>query len=95
MDKLVLSCMILSSTWKGDRSARCMGTLNDKSWRPRPIVVEFYCKETIDLVFRARYNIKTNPNYQKFWMNERLDEEQKTQRMELDKVHKNIHCGKS
>ena len=60
-----------------------LGTLNEKSWRPRPVVVEFDCRETRDLVFKARFNIKTNPNCEKVWINERLDDEQRLQRMEL------------
>ena len=60
-----------------------LGPLNKKSWRPRPVVVEFDCRETRDLVFKARFNIKSNPNCEKVWINERLDDEQRLQRMEL------------
>ena len=60
-----------------------LGVLNEKNWRPRPIVVEFDTRETRDQVFRARYNIKTNPNCANVWINERLDDEQRTQRMEM------------
>ena len=50
-----------------------LGPLNEKSWRPRPVVVEFDCRDTRDLVFKARFNIKSNPNCEKVWINERLD----------------------
>ena len=53
-----------------------LGPLNEKSWRPRPVVVEFDCRETRDLVFKARFNNKSNPNCEKVWINERLDDEQ-------------------
>ena len=60
-----------------------LGTINEKNWRPRPIIVEFDSKDTRDQVFRARFNIKNNPNCENVWINERLVDQQKTQRMEL------------
>ena len=47
------------------------------------MVGEFDCRETLVLVFKARFNIKSNPNCKKVWINERLDDEQRLQRMEL------------
>ena len=43
-----------------------LGVLNEKSWRPRPIVIEFDTRETRDQEFRARFNIKTNPTVQMY-----------------------------
>ena len=60
-----------------------LGTINEKNWRPRPIVVEFDSKDTRDQVFRACFNLKTNPNCENVWINERLNDQQETQRMEL------------